>query len=48
MWAVTGFGACSVTYFQEELDNEKNHPVADLTAAYRRVVASRPIGIRAR
>jgi hypothetical protein len=38
---VTGFGAGSVLYFPEGLNNEKNHPVDDLVVADRRVVASR-------
>jgi hypothetical protein len=41
MWGVIGFGACSVSYFQEGLNNEKNHLVDDLVAADRHVVASR-------
>ena len=41
MWAVTGFAAGSVSYFQGGLNNEKNHPVDDLAAADRGVVASR-------
>ncbi len=35
-------------YFQEGLNDENNHPVDDLAAADRRVVASREIGIRRR
>ena len=49
MWALAGFGARSVSiYFQEGLNNEKNHLVADRVAADRGVIVSRQIGIRPR